>query len=230
MSNPLPTVADMAANIVAVCSRASGDQIRDGADWYDAARRMVRVIAQASGRDDETVAFVIAALSPRNPWAWNVADAYHYCMAANRGDPMPILHGERDPWAGTAPKVRAFVRAIMGDTNAVVIDVWAARAATLGEIDYVGTLGAYRQMTEAYEIAAREIGYCPIVTQAIAWVVTMGEGKNAKRGPKKGTPSLIINALACDPRPAGSRSLRDDTLTGRGIVETNPSPRSEGAE
>ena len=72
----------MIAAILATYREASEDQRSAGAAWYPTAGRMVSAIADSAGLPAVRVAFAMAALSPRNPWRWNVADAYRYAHAA----------------------------------------------------------------------------------------------------------------------------------------------------
>jgi hypothetical protein len=203
----LPDHETMVANIVATFERASASQVERGRVWYRAANCIVSEIGLLTETPTHIVAYVLAALSPRNPWAWNVADAYAFCTAFADSQPMPTattfkrnarnawvaLEERRYPWRGPALKVRAFVDAIMGECNAVVVDTWAARVATNGEVDYVPGVGAYRAIAAAYSDAARRVHMLPVEVQAITWLVAQSGGIN--RPPKSGTPSVVIAML-----------------------------------
>jgi len=68
--------------------------------------------------------------------------------------------------------VRAFYAAIMGDENAVTVDVWAARAAE-GERNDVAPKGArIVAIIDAYRTAAAILGVSPRECQAAVWVYT----------------------------------------------------------
>jgi hypothetical protein len=207
----------MIDEIVATYERATPGQKAAGTSWYPDARSIVDVISAASGIDSHRVTHALAALSPRNPWAWNVADAYAFAMAAACGDPGPplattysknrvnawdALTGDGAPWTTAAPKVRAFVRAIMGGTDSVVVDVWAVRVATGGLRSEVRNVGDYRAIATAYSEAARILGVAPRDLQAITWLVASEAGLGSKRKSKigltckRGTPAFLRHLLA----------------------------------
>ncbi len=199
----LPEHATMVNNILAVYERASAVQVWDGYHWYPTARRMVEAIAE--GRSDPiTVARVLAALSPRNPWRWNVADAFAFVTAAHeRQDERPvattfnrnadiawrIANGDTEGWAGAAPKVRNFVECILGNEWSVVVDTWAMRVAT--GFDLVRN-SEYEPVARAYRDAAVVLGLAPCHVQAITWLVLRAEavGLNGENF-KKGTPDVV---------------------------------------
>jgi hypothetical protein len=206
----------MVASIVATYKVASPEQVASGHDWYPLAGRLVEAIASHVDREPDEVAAIIAALSPRNPWRWNVTDAYRYCVAARDGQPMPsattfkrnsarawiIAVGiNRDPWNGKAPKVRAFIKAILGDMSAVVVDLWAIRVATEGRLDHVND-GNYRHVENAYRDASRRLGVTPREVQAVTWLVAQDAGLASRRRGrndlsfKRDTPAFIRDALA----------------------------------
>jgi hypothetical protein len=141
-------------------------------------------LARAAYTTPEHAAAVIAQLSPRTPWARNVAGAYGlllsgtapHCMANNvarakvaaaAADPLATLKG---------PKVSAFAANILGDTDRVTVDVWALRVALGGdsEIDpesAISKAGVYDAIAHCYRLAARRVGVDPAVMQAVTWIV-----------------------------------------------------------
>lgn len=210
-----PEVADhaaMVATIVDAYSVASAADRAAGADWYPTAGRMVAAIADSAGLPQHRVAFALAALSPRNPWRWNVADAYVYAHAfaagaevipaattfgANQRAAWRALDGRVNPWIGAADKVSAFVAAILGDHDRVVVDVWAIRVATGGALDRV-LPGEYALVASAYQDAAVIVGASPSTVQAVTWIAAQraGLGSN-RRGDhaatfKRGTPPAVV--------------------------------------
>src|SRR5438046_239682 len=81
--------AEYVANILLAYRAASPADIAAGRDWYPAASRIVDAIAEWANVDPPRVAAVMAALSPRNPWQWNVQDCAAVTYAASHGRPMP---------------------------------------------------------------------------------------------------------------------------------------------
>lgn len=160
--------------------------------WYRESRRTARAMARRYGVSLKTTAGIIAALSPRTHWADNVRGAERVLYRRNLPDVLrelaPIVPGfganvrkaERiaegeDPLVVLGgDKVRAFYRAILGDPDAVVIDVWMIRAAGEDPKVYKATGRAYALMAEALRIAADEAGASPADFQAIVWTHVRG--------------------------------------------------------
>lgn len=206
----LPTHEDMIASILATYDEASRVQRLAGRCWYPNAGMMVRAIARATRTKPTRVAYALAALSPRNPWRWNVADTFAFALAAGTGGDMPsattfmsnrrrawsALQGDGDPWISAAPKVRAFVAAILGDLDRVVVDVWAMRVASDGRLSAV-TKAQYGKVEAAYREAAVRRHEYPADMQAITWLVAQADGRgSARRGRndetfKKGTATFV---------------------------------------
>ena len=211
--------SEMVANILAYHDAASPAQVEAGARWYGVARRIVELIAHETGVDRERIALALAALSPRNPWRWNVADAYAFTVARAEGRPMPpsattytrnrlaawrALNAE-SPWSSAALKVRSFAACVLGDNDSVVVDTWAARVATAGVLSNGRgrTIGekAYRAIAAAYVGAAEWRGVSPATMQAVTWIVAQNEGLGSSRrgrhdlSYKAGTPEWLRAAL-----------------------------------
>jgi hypothetical protein len=208
---------DYVANILAVYDRATPEQVDSGRAWYPTAHHIVNAIAESVEADPARVCYALAALSPRNPWRWNVADAFSFAEARAQGRTMPkattfkrnqlrawqaLGDGER-PWLSAAPKVNAFVNAIMGDRAAVVIDTWAYRVA-VGEAPKTGSFARklYVPLALAYTEAAALRREVPADMQAITWLVAQTEGlATHRRGRhdqafKAGTPAFVKELLS----------------------------------
>lgn len=201
---------DMVANIIAARARATEAQVEAGRAWYPAASKIVSAIADATHTADHRVAHALAALSPRNPWRWNVADAFAFAAASAEGRTMPkattfnrnrdaawrALKADGQPWLSSAPKVRNFVAAILGDMSAIVVDTWAVRVATDGSKDRVATDREYYAVAHAYRQAAEQLGESPTELQAITWLVARTEGtatltRSNSHTYKAGTPMWL---------------------------------------
>jgi len=165
--------------IVRTFDTATRSDVESGARWYDEAGQLAASLATREV-PLENVAAVIAALSPRTSWARNVAGATALlksgpqaardlgCIGRNvetaraaRRDGLAAING---------PKTSAFARNIMGDREAVTVDVWAMRVADLDE-NLLGRKGAYDMVADAYRAAARRRGVDPATMQATTWIV-----------------------------------------------------------
>ena len=180
---PLPSHRAMVRSIRTAWDGATAADLASGLDWYNVAHATAEGLAAGTdGRVTvDQAAAVIAALSPRQHWARNVAAA----AAVIDGDTPSGVFGRqlataRAILAGrqagpTGPKVSAFHRAIMGDGSAVVVDVWAARAAGV-DMPEGRTLSPaqFRRIAAAYTEAASGLGVAPRDLQAAVWVATRG--------------------------------------------------------
>lgn len=172
--------------IIRTWNRATDADKVNGAQWYDEAMMLVKDLASVPGWTGtqwthEHVAAVIAHLSPRTRWSRNVYGATMLlttgeapeCIVANvirageammSDDPLSTLKG---------PKTRRFALNILGDTESVTVDMWAAIVA-LGTEDYeplIRRAGVYDAIERAYQLAARRHGVAPSVMQATTWIV-----------------------------------------------------------
>lgn len=212
---------DMVANILAVRGEATPEQERAGEAWYPTAWGIVQSISEATGTPTHKVAYAISALSPRNPWRWNIADAYAYCVARAEGrteSPRATTFKRNqkaawaalapDPtdayvWLGAAPKVRAFVRAILGDDTSVVVDTWALRVALGRNANLTNRISPkdYERVAAAYREAAGLQGESASTIQAITWLVAQSSGLASRRigrhdlAFKAGTDQFVIDLL-----------------------------------
>ncbi len=160
---------------------ASKANRRDGAAWYAAARREARKLAKDSGRTLSVAAGVIAALSPRAHWKTNLQWANYSCATgcAKGGlttcvaKAQRILDGERPLTVLSGPKVRAFYRAIMGDSGASVVDVWIAYAVGVDSNGW--SEKQYNIVAKALTDAAKSVGKPTAIFQAIVWIAVRGK-------------------------------------------------------
>lgn len=208
---------DMVTNIIAYWNSATPAQRKAGTTWYSTAADLVALIAERTGIEAMRVAYALAALSPKNPWRWNVFDAYAFAQARAEGRTMPkattfkrnqiaawtALGQDGQPWNTAAPKVNAFVNCIMARGGyAVVVDVWAVRVATGGAKSEVRNQRQYDLVANAYASAAAYLDEEPAVVQAVTWLVAQSEGlASHRRGRhdlafKAGTPDFLKEAIA----------------------------------
>lgn len=178
--------------LVAAWQDSSPAERRAGRRWYPAALDLAVAIDpdrpwRAAG--------VLAALSPRQSWHQNVASAalltgWVDAKGSDRG-PEPRVHtngqqakaraianGETPLVVLHGPKERAFYRAITGDTDAVTVDAWAARAAEPWEDPNAGIHEArYNRLVRAYQDAAERLSVTPRDLQATTWIHVRGSAE-----------------------------------------------------
>lgn len=175
----LPTVETLTNRILRVFDRATPHQIETGATWYDEARELAFHLGRNSGYGLEHAAAVISHLSPRTTWTRNVTGAISLLMYGEQSEGIIGSNFERaqvsleydDPAESFGgPKTLRFYRNIIGDTEAVTVDVWAVRVAGVDET-LLSRVGVYDAIELAYQRAARRRGVEPTTMQATTWIV-----------------------------------------------------------
>jgi hypothetical protein len=173
-------IAKMVRRLIAAHAQCSPDEMAAGLAWYD---RAAAAAQSMSGGDLPRAAAVIAHLSPRARWNVNLAWAARILTAADAGEECPAVSTKANrskAWAAAhgdvahfGPKTFAFYSNILGDTNAVCVDSWAARAALGTDITNVAP-ALYRRVETAYQRAARALGMAPRDLQAAIWTHVRG--------------------------------------------------------
>jgi hypothetical protein len=168
------TVTDTFRSIIMQATLA---QTEAASVWYFEAQEVAEDVAENLGASLEIGASVVSAFSPRERWSSNVAKA----LAFSQGKPVACL-GNNLRMAEAAKvagfdalkglKTNAFARAIAGDTDAVVIDVWMMRAAGMPTDSPNKT--QYREVSEAVRNVAAEFGITPRTAQALIWIIVRG--------------------------------------------------------
>lgn len=161
--------------------RATSHHRSAGEAWYATARATIRAMAARHGVSEAIAAGVVAATSPRLPWARNLWVAEEILagrhpsgvlprnlerarlILARGGPPLRILRG---------PKVRAFYRALRGDPSAPVVDVWMLRAAGVGTDS--PTPRIYALISDALSRLAARVRRSVTAVQAVIWVAARG--------------------------------------------------------
>lgn len=170
-------VNNYAARFRDLLMTATLGQTEAASTWYYEAQEVAEDVAEILGVDLERGASIVSAFSPRERWSSNVAKAYAFAngkpvtglsnnlrMAeAAKVDGFDALKGQ---------KTNAFARAIAGDPNAIVIDVWMMRAAMAHGDSPNKT--QYREISEAVAIVAAEFGLTPRTAQALIWIIVRG--------------------------------------------------------
>jgi len=175
--------SDAERTLVAHYRDADEETAQLGSAWYRRSRVVARSLARANGVHLSVAAGVLAAISPRLRWSSNVACADALLagrpvtgvFSANLRKADRILAGERPMSVLGGDKVRAFYRAIMGDPNAVVLDVWMMRAAGWAKASL--TPSEYANLADALTAAAVREGVDPADFQAVVWTHVRGGGE-----------------------------------------------------
>ena len=181
-------------NILKVYRRATSEDIANGLEWYDQAKRYATIISSLSGVNLNTVVGVMAALSPNNKWERNVKDTERMVWAWVKGEDMTdfkvscyntmkakawsileddLTDDEDILTRLNGQKIRSFYSNIRG-LDEVTIDGHAYNIALgirQGLTSDKTNMGkkVYRTMQAAYVKAAKRVGVKPHELQAITW-------------------------------------------------------------
>lgn len=184
-----------ASNILAVYSLATVADLINGKNWYDRAASIAQGLADKYSISFQQAAGVIAALSPRNKWERNVADAealiktfvadpeaadsVKVCtFSANKSKAIAILSSGVKSDAAvcdilSGPKLQEFFLCISAYQDEVCIDghaysIWCGDRITLDSIPKMGKK-LRAQIKADYVEAAKKIGVPGYVMQAVTW-------------------------------------------------------------
>lgn len=173
-----PTLADTAYdNYAALILRATLGDTERAAVWYRDAEEVAEEVARNLDVTLEVGASIVSAFSPRERWSTNVAKAIAYSMGQRpKGLQNNLVMADKAMTLGfdalNGQKTNAFARAIAGDTDAVVIDVWMCRAANLGTDS--PNKSQYLALSDAVRRVASEHGITPRTAQALIWLIVRG--------------------------------------------------------
>jgi len=169
------------ANFIGLLSRATEADLRAAHAWYNDAHAFADSLTGIRPEwSMQVAASVVSAFSPRVTWAHNKAKALQYAQGITpKGLRSHVAAADRCVVEGfkglRGPKTNAFARAIAGDDNAVVVDVWMCRAAGLGKD--APTVTEYRAIADAVRTLAATPTVCmaPATLQALLWIVVRGK-------------------------------------------------------
>jgi hypothetical protein len=182
---------EVRTNLVNLYARVPSESIAAGSLWYLHARDIADAMARRHRTTLDVSAAIVAVTSPRCSWDENLARSE---LVLSGTIPSMFDNIERkcaDIMANPTmaeryakgPKVSAFRRAILGDMSAVVLDIWALRAAIsspyVGDNEYklgIGTPTRYGIVAEGFRRAAQDVGLLPAILQAILWVAVRDHG------------------------------------------------------
>jgi cobalamin biosynthesis protein CbiD len=123
------------------------------------------------------VGSLLALFSPRVSVKRSVNFTKHYISTGEyRHDVVRSVRAAVDHWSKTGeirgPKTSAFRNAMLGDLNAVVLDVWMAKFFKVDQKVF-GTKSGYRLFSERLCRIADALGVSPRDAQATVWVYTL---------------------------------------------------------
>ena len=159
---------------------ANPGQIEQATLWYADAEKVADKVATNLKTTLEVGASVVSAFSPRERWTTNVSKAIAFSLGQeviglSNNLKMAKTSLELGFEALRGPKTNAFARAIAGDENAVVVDVWMMRAAGYG-VDSPNKT-QYAEVVDAIKEVALEFGLTPRVCQALIWIIVRGSAE-----------------------------------------------------
>ena len=157
--------------------QATLGQVEEASVWYRDAEEVAEDVARNLDTTLEIGATIVAAFSPRERWSTNVSKAIAFSMGQRpKGLQNNLTMADNAMTMGfdalRGAKTNAFARAIAGDSDAIVIDVWMCKAANVSFDSPNKT--QYREMSEAVATVASEFGITPRTAQALIWIVKRG--------------------------------------------------------
>jgi len=151
---------------------------RQSRKWYRDARRSIRAFATEHDHDPRTVSDVLALFSPRSNVTRSVNDSRHYLLTGQyRPHVMSTIRAAVNHWERTGeirgPKTSEFAKALRGNSQAIVVDVWMCRALGVDHnlIGQRPTL--FRRCQRSIANCAEILGWQPAETQAAIWASTL---------------------------------------------------------
>lgn len=170
-----------ASRFSSLLSSATLFDLRAAETWYAEAGEFARSLCMIRPEwNMEVSCSVVSAFSPRVTWAHNKAKAFQYAQGITpKGLRSHVAAADRCVRMGfdglNGLKTNAFARAIAGDMNAVVVDVWMCRAAGLGKD--APNKREYREIAEAVRQVAEEYRMEPATMQALLWIIVRGKAE-----------------------------------------------------
>jgi hypothetical protein len=153
---------------------------RRGRAWYPEANRRLRRIAHENGRPLSQAVAVFSIVSPASQLETSLRWTDLILKGELKGGRFPNVQAPKiDAALATryparhvsGPKVQPFYRAIMGDTNALVLDRWAAFAGGWPRDKHAIPRWVLTELDTAYRSAAQLVGETVRAFQAILWIL-----------------------------------------------------------
>jgi hypothetical protein len=149
---------------------------QNGRGWYRDAATVIAAEAAVIGVTAERFAAVLAITSPRVRVRRNWTLTVQYLSS---GSTEGIMKSTRAALAHyeiggeiRGPKTGPFARACLGDPQAVVLDVWMARAFNV-DPRRIGGKRLNAECTQRVQAAAGILGWTPADVQAAVWTATV---------------------------------------------------------
>ena len=169
-------------SFIALLAQATLFDLHAAERWYDEAQSFANTLRPSTGWNMEVAASVVSAFSPRVTWGHNKAKAAQYAQGITpKGLRSHVVAADRCVAEGfnglRGAKTNAFARAIAGDPNAVVVDVWMCRAAGLCKDAPNAT--EYRAIADAITAIAgtATVNMAPATLQALLWIIVRGKAE-----------------------------------------------------
>jgi len=164
-------------NYLALVLETNFGEIEQAAVWYMEAEKVAQKVAENLNVSLEVGASVVSAFSPRERWTSNVAKAVAFSLGKevtglSNNLKMAKASLELGYDALKGQKTNAFARAIAGDEQAVVVDVWMMRAAGMEKDSPNKT--EYAELSNAVRRIAERFGLTPRTAQALIWILVRG--------------------------------------------------------
>lgn len=155
------------------------EQGRQHRGWYRRARKSIKQWASIQHNPDEWAdrfADLLALFSPRTHVYRSIGHALHYLATGEiKADVLPSVAASVRNYELTGringPKTSRFALALKGKRDAVVLDVWMARALRVNQKTF-DTKGGYARGERAILRTAAAMGWTPAETQAAIWAAT----------------------------------------------------------
>lgn len=153
---------------------------RRGRSWYPEVRRRLVTIANESDRPLSQAVAVFAITSIDAQLITNLRWTEEVLRGERKAGrypahQAPLIEGALQTTKPRryvrGPKCSAFYRAVMGDTDVVVLDRWAARAAGYPNKHDLDRITTRRELERMYREAAHLCGETVRAFQAIVWIV-----------------------------------------------------------
>ena len=147
-----------------------------GRHWYGIAERAIRTEAERVGVTPERFANILAITSPRVRVRRNWTLTVQYLTTGSVEGIMQSTRAALAHYESTGeirgPKTGPFARACMGDRQAVVLDVWMARAFGVEHRKMSG-VRVRTECTRRVQAAAGILGWTPAEVQAAVWTAVV---------------------------------------------------------